>query len=91
MCNKCFDIHYIVLDSLMYFTAMPIFPLLILSEQVTLNVALNDDYTEGDLYFGPMRKEESSRRTGYSHQLGRGVLHRGQQFHGALPITSGVR
>lgn len=59
--------------------------------EVTLNVALNDEYTEGDLYFGPMRTEQSSRRTGYSHQLGRGVLHRGQQYHGALPIMSGVR
>ncbi|MPC20776.1 2-oxoglutarate and iron-dependent oxygenase domain-containing protein 2 [Portunus trituberculatus] len=59
--------------------------------EVTLNVALNEDYSNGELYFGPMRSEVSSRRFGYTHQLGRGLLHRGQQFHGALPITSGIR
>ncbi|KAG0730027.1 2-oxoglutarate and iron-dependent oxygenase domain-containing protein 2 [Chionoecetes opilio] len=61
------------------------------NSEVTLNVALNEDYSEGDLYFGPMRKEQSTRRAGYSHQLGQGLLHRGQQFHGALPITGGIR
>ena len=59
--------------------------------QVTLNVALNEDYSDGELYFGPMRSEESSHRIGYSHQPGQGLLHRAQQFHGALPITSGIR
>ncbi|XP_063878523.1 2-oxoglutarate and iron-dependent oxygenase domain-containing protein 2-like [Scylla paramamosain] len=59
--------------------------------EVTLNVALNEDYSNGELYFGPMRSEQSSHRTGYAHQLGRGLLHRGQQFHGALPIMSGIR
>lgn len=59
--------------------------------EVTLNVSLNEDYSDGELYFGPIRTEESSRRTGYEHQLGRGLIHRGQQFHGALPITSGIR
>ncbi|KAK8395190.1 hypothetical protein O3P69_006134 [Scylla paramamosain] len=38
--------------------------------EVTLNVALNEDYSNGELYFGPMRSEQSSHRTGYAHQLG---------------------
>ncbi|XP_053636570.1 2-oxoglutarate and iron-dependent oxygenase domain-containing protein 2 [Cherax quadricarinatus] len=59
--------------------------------EVTLNVCLNEDFSDGDLYFGPMRNETSSQRLGYSHKLGRGVLHRGQQRHGALPISDGVR
>lgn len=59
--------------------------------EITINVALDEDYSEGDIYFGPMRQEQSTWRTGYSHQLGYGLLHRGQQYHGALPIMSGVR
>lgn len=85
-CNK-FDIQVCVTAMYTNFFSFS----LVSSSQVTLNVALNDEYTEGDLYFGPMRTEQSSRRTGVSHQLGRGLLHRGQQYHGALPILSGVR
>ncbi|XP_071512979.1 2-oxoglutarate and iron-dependent oxygenase domain-containing protein 2-like isoform X2 [Panulirus ornatus] len=59
--------------------------------EVTLNVSLNEDYTDGELYFGPMRNEVSSQRLGYTHHIGRGLLHRGQQLHGALPISEGVR
>ncbi|KAK4315246.1 hypothetical protein Pmani_013519 [Petrolisthes manimaculis] len=61
--------------------------------EVTLNVALNGDYQEGELYFGAMRTEEdyNTRRLGYTHHLAHGLLHRGQQRHGALPITEGVR
>ncbi|XP_069190150.1 2-oxoglutarate and iron-dependent oxygenase domain-containing protein 2 isoform X1 [Procambarus clarkii] len=59
--------------------------------EVTLNVSLNEDYSDGDLYFGPMRTEISNQRFGYTHKLGKGLLHRGQQLHGALPISDGVR
>ncbi|XP_042216415.1 2-oxoglutarate and iron-dependent oxygenase domain-containing protein 2-like [Homarus americanus] len=60
--------------------------------EITLNVSLNEDYSDGELYFGPMRTDASSTvRSGYSHLLGRGLLHRGQQRHGALPISEGVR
>ncbi|XP_076060216.1 2-oxoglutarate and iron-dependent oxygenase domain-containing protein 2-like [Oratosquilla oratoria] len=61
--------------------------------EVTLNVALNDNYSEGDIYFGGMRGEEETGRVkgGYSHQLGRGLFHRGRHMHGALPITHGER
>ncbi|ROT77816.1 putative 2-oxoglutarate and iron-dependent oxygenase domain-containing protein 2-like [Penaeus vannamei] len=59
--------------------------------QVTLNISLNEDYSDGDLYFGPLRTETSSHRIGYSHQLGHGLLHLGQQLHGALPISQGTR
>lgn len=59
--------------------------------QVTFNVSLNETFDDGELYFGAMRGEESSFRTGYSHQLGQGILHRGQQMHGAFPIIEGER
>lgn len=59
--------------------------------EVTLNVALNDDYYDGEIYFGPMRTEESSKVTGIAHQIGVGLLHRAQQMHGALPISEGIR
>ncbi|KAK7080925.1 2-oxoglutarate and iron-dependent oxygenase domain-containing protein 2 [Halocaridina rubra] len=59
--------------------------------EITLNVPLNDNYLDGELYFGPMRTEESSRVTGIGHQMGIGLLHLGQQIHGALPISEGVR
>lgn len=61
------------------------------NSEVTLNVSLNETFDDGDLYFGAMRGEESSFHTGYSHQLGRGILHRGQQMHGAFPIMEGER
>lgn len=59
--------------------------------EVTMNISLNEDYSDGDLYFGPLRTETSSHRIGYSHQLGHGLLHLGQQLHGALPISQGTR
>ena len=52
---------------------------------------LNEDYHDGEVYFGPMRTEQSSKVTGVAHQMGVGLFHRAQQMHGALPISEGVR
>jgi len=61
--------------------------------EVTLNVSLNGDFTDGSLYFGDMRDVALSETTccEYRHRPYYGVLHRGQHRHGALPITSGQR
>ncbi|RXG68505.1 2-oxoglutarate and iron-dependent oxygenase domain-containing protein 2 [Armadillidium vulgare] len=61
------------------------------NSEVTLNVSLNNDYIGGELFFGPMRYEDSTLKFGYEHKKGEGVLHRGQQMHGAFPITEGER
>ncbi|XP_054718602.1 2-oxoglutarate and iron-dependent oxygenase domain-containing protein 2-like isoform X4 [Uloborus diversus] len=58
---------------------------------VTLNVCLGKCFEGGELYFGDMRQEELSTYTEYTHKIGYGILHRGQQIHGALPITSAPR
>uniref|UniRef100_A0A669PH51 2-oxoglutarate and iron dependent oxygenase domain containing 2 n=1 Tax=Phasianus colchicus TaxID=9054 RepID=A0A669PH51_PHACC len=52
--------------------------------EVTLNVSLGKDFTEGNLYFGDFRQE-------VEHVGTQGLLHRGGQIHGALPIASGER
>lgn len=61
--------------------------------EVTLNVSLGREFTQGNLYFGDMRQvplcETECREV--EHRVGEGVLHRGQQMHGALPIASGQR
>lgn len=63
--------------------------------EVTLNVALSGEgtYTGGDLYFGAMRTEDELKKNHkkFTHVPYRGLIHRGQHKHGALPITSGAR
>ncbi|XP_053328294.1 2-oxoglutarate and iron-dependent oxygenase domain-containing protein 2 [Spea bombifrons] len=61
--------------------------------EVTLNVCLGKDFTEGNLYFSDMKEVPSDERryTEVEHVVGHGILHRGQQVHGALPIESGER
>ncbi|XP_070760674.1 2-oxoglutarate and iron-dependent oxygenase domain-containing protein 2 isoform X3 [Enoplosus armatus] len=61
--------------------------------EVTLNVSLGKDFTEGNLYFGDMRQVPLSETecTEVEHRVTEGVLHRGQHMHGALPISSGQR
>ncbi|XP_075690213.1 2-oxoglutarate and iron-dependent oxygenase domain-containing protein 2 isoform X2 [Rhinoderma darwinii] len=63
------------------------------NSEVTLNVSLGKAFTDGNLYFSDMREVPSNERryTEVEHTIGRGILHRGQQVHGALPITSGER
>ena len=61
--------------------------------EITLNVSLGKNFEEGSLYFGPMYQEETG-STNFKeciHQLGYGILHRGQHMHGALPISDGER
>lgn len=61
--------------------------------EVTLNVSLGKDFTEGNLYFGDMRQVPVSETecSEVEHRVTEGLLHRGQHMHGALPITSGQR
>lgn len=61
--------------------------------EVTLNVSLGKEFTEGNLYFGDMRQVPLSETecTEVEHRVAEGLLHRGQQMHGALPISSGLR
>ncbi|KAK1892586.1 2-oxoglutarate and iron-dependent oxygenase domain containing protein 2 [Dissostichus eleginoides] len=61
--------------------------------EVTLNVSLGKDFTEGNLYFGDMRQVPLSEMQCWEveHRVSEGLLHRGQQMHGALPISSGQR
>lgn len=62
--------------------------------EITLNVSLGKDFTKGDIYFGGMNTESKAERNDYivySNQVTYGLLHRGCQMHGALPIDSGTR
>ncbi|XP_051924268.1 2-oxoglutarate and iron-dependent oxygenase domain-containing protein 2 isoform X2 [Hippocampus zosterae] len=61
--------------------------------EVTLNVSLGRDFTEGNLYFGDMRQVplNETECSEIKHRAGGGILHRGQHMHGALPISSGQR
>ncbi|CAB1450017.1 unnamed protein product [Pleuronectes platessa] len=61
--------------------------------EVTLNVSLGKDFTEGNLYFGDMRQVSLSETecSEVEHRVTEGLLHRGQHMHGALPISSGQR
>ena len=69
--------------------------------EVTLNVCLGVDFTESSLYFSNMRTEKTIMESSsmnmvpnyyeYGHQPYVGVMHRGQQLHGALPGDGGRR
>ncbi|NXD07336.1 OGFD2 protein, partial [Nothocercus nigrocapillus] len=61
--------------------------------EVTLNVSLGKDFTEGNLYFGEFRQDPSPvpKYLEIEHVRTKGLLHRGGHIHGALPITSGER
>ncbi|XP_029960785.1 2-oxoglutarate and iron-dependent oxygenase domain-containing protein 2 [Salarias fasciatus] len=61
--------------------------------EVTLNVSLGKEFTEGNLYFGDMRQVPVSQTecSEVEHRVSQGLLHRGQHMHGALPISSGQR
>ncbi|XP_063050414.1 2-oxoglutarate and iron-dependent oxygenase domain-containing protein 2 [Engraulis encrasicolus] len=61
--------------------------------EVTLNVSLGKEFSEGNLYFGDMRQVPlgETECTEVEHRVAEGLFHRGQQMHGALPISSGLR
>ncbi|XP_034548438.1 2-oxoglutarate and iron-dependent oxygenase domain-containing protein 2 isoform X2 [Notolabrus celidotus] len=61
--------------------------------EVTLNVSLGKDFSEGNLYFGDMRQVPlgMTECSEVEHRVTEGLLHRGQHMHGALPISSGQR
>ncbi|GIY53781.1 2-oxoglutarate and iron-dependent oxygenase domain-containing protein 2 [Caerostris extrusa] len=63
------------------------------NSEVTLNICLGKSFEGGELYFGDLRTVpimESSCIV-VPHKKGYGIFHRGQQLHGALPITKGER
>ncbi|KAM9393529.1 2-oxoglutarate and iron-dependent oxygenase domain-containing protein 2 [Pholidichthys leucotaenia] len=61
--------------------------------EVTLNVSLGKEFTEGNLYFGDMREVPicETECSEVEHSVTEGLLHRGQHMHGALRISSGQR
>jgi len=68
------------------------------NSEVTVNISLDDGFQDGELYIGCMYTDAQSKphssASEYSpceHKLGCGLLHRGQQMHGAFPLSFGVR
>ncbi|XP_015256512.1 PREDICTED: 2-oxoglutarate and iron-dependent oxygenase domain-containing protein 2 [Cyprinodon variegatus] len=61
--------------------------------EVTLNVSLGKEFSDGNLFFGDMRQVPLSETecTEVEHRVTEGLLHRGQHMHGALPISRGQR
>lgn len=61
--------------------------------EITINICLGKQFEEGSLYFGGMKDDppNSCLYKEVKNRLGYGVLHRGQQVHGALPIENGER
>lgn len=60
--------------------------------EVTLNVSLGKEFSDGVLYFGDMRTEpQREQYARYVHKPTVGLLHRGQHMHGAMPISDGER
>ncbi|XP_051539439.1 2-oxoglutarate and iron-dependent oxygenase domain-containing protein 2-like [Myxocyprinus asiaticus] len=61
--------------------------------EVTLNVSMGKEFTEGNLFFGDMRQVPLSETEcmEVEHLVTEGLLHRGQHMHGALHIFSGTR
>uniref|UniRef100_A0A6J0UJU5 2-oxoglutarate and iron-dependent oxygenase domain-containing protein 2 isoform X1 n=2 Tax=Pogona vitticeps TaxID=103695 RepID=A0A6J0UJU5_9SAUR len=61
--------------------------------EVTLNVSLGKEFTEGNLYFAEFRQDAKAvpKYIEVEHMPLYGLLHRGGQMHGALPIASGER
>ncbi|GBM07919.1 2-oxoglutarate and iron-dependent oxygenase domain-containing protein 2 [Araneus ventricosus] len=63
------------------------------NSEVTLNVCLGKSFEGGELYFGDLKTVPIDKSTCMlvPHKIGYGIFHRGQQLHGALPITKGER
>ncbi|KAH0625414.1 hypothetical protein JD844_014904 [Phrynosoma platyrhinos] len=61
--------------------------------EVTLNISLGKEFTEGNLYFAEFRQDTNPvpKYIEVEHVLYHGLFHRGGQMHGALPVTSGER
>ncbi|XP_023576289.1 2-oxoglutarate and iron-dependent oxygenase domain-containing protein 2 isoform X4 [Octodon degus] len=61
--------------------------------ELTLNVALGKAFTGGALYFGGFFQAPPAltQPLEVEHMVGRGVLHRGGQLHGARALNTGER
>jgi hypothetical protein len=63
------------------------------ASSVTWNLSLNNDFSGADLVFcGEVgRSDHRRKRLEYKHEMGRAVVHKGMQRHGANPIAAGRR
>lgn len=68
------------------------------NSEVTVNISLDDQFSDGELYIGhmfsdsqPVPKSSLPEYCSCQHKLCYGLFHRGQQMHGALPLSSGAR
>ncbi|KAM6155489.1 2-oxoglutarate and iron-dependent oxygenase domain-containing protein 2 isoform 1-T1 [Rhynchocyon petersi] len=61
--------------------------------ELTLNVALGKAFTGGALYFGGLFQAPAAltETLEVEHVVGKGILHRGGQLHGARPLGTGER
>ncbi|KAF1878916.1 hypothetical protein Lal_00047588 [Lupinus albus] len=66
--------------------------------EITLNICLGKEFSGGELFFRGVRcddhvntETQTEEIFDYSHVLGRAILHRGRNRHGARPTTSGNR
>lgn len=61
--------------------------------EVTINVSLGKEFSDGELYFGDMRQmpRDETKYARFEHKKTIGLLHRGQHMHGAMPISEGER
>jgi len=68
------------------------------NSEVTVNISLSEHFQDGELYIGRMHTDpqltphgSASEYCACQHKLGCGLFHRGQQMHGAFPLSTGVR
>ncbi|XP_047141969.1 2-oxoglutarate and iron-dependent oxygenase domain-containing protein 2 isoform X1 [Hydra vulgaris] len=61
------------------------------NSEVTINICLNDNFEDGELFFSGLCNTQSLKYTRVEHKFGFGVLHQGHHLHGAMPISSGKR
>jgi len=60
--------------------------------EITINIGLSKDFKGGELFFTHMKNEGSNEKYHVvEHNQGKGVLHRGAHFHGAMPLDEGER
>ncbi|RWS14885.1 2-oxoglutarate and iron-dependent oxygenase domain-containing protein 2-like isoform X1 [Dinothrombium tinctorium] len=62
------------------------------NSEITLNICVGNVFTGGELFFLNNRDcYDVNSIIRFIHDIGRGVLHLGNQLHGAMPIESGER
>ncbi|XP_065663799.1 2-oxoglutarate and iron-dependent oxygenase domain-containing protein 2 isoform X3 [Hydra vulgaris] len=61
------------------------------NSEVTINICLNDNFEDGELFFNGLCNAQSLKYTRVEHRFGFGVLHQGYHLHGAMPLSAGKR